>query len=69
LSQQRLGYGRGMQFKISYTTGHELKKVVLEAPSLVAVMREGYRQTKWDSVLEVTTADDKPVQLVQGQTH
>lgn len=51
-----------MQYKISFTKGIQHTKALVEAPSLVEAMKRGFKQHAWESVLEVTTADDKPVQ-------
>ncbi len=51
-----------MQYKISFTKGTQHTKALVEAPSLVEAMKRGFKQHGWESVLEVTTADDKPVQ-------
>ncbi len=51
-----------MTFKITYAKGTELKRVLLEAATVNEAMRVGYRQYGWDSVLEITTADDKTIQ-------
>jgi hypothetical protein len=53
-----------MRFKITYAKGTELAKLVIEAATLNEAMRNGYSQTQWDSVLEITTADDKTIQGV-----
>ena len=51
------------RFKICYTKGAELKKTIVEAPDVGEAMKRGYRETKWDSVMEVTTDDDKALHL------
>jgi hypothetical protein len=53
-----------MLFKITYSRGTELKKAFIEAPDVVAAMKKGYKECAWESVLEVSTADDKPLQAV-----
>ncbi len=55
---------RTMQYKISFTKGPVHTKALVEAPTLIEAMKRGFREHGWDSVLEVTTADDKPVQPV-----
>jgi len=51
-----------MQYKISFTKGTQHAKALIEAPTVVEAMKRGYKQYGWESVLEVTTADDKPIQ-------
>ncbi len=51
-----------MTFKIIYARGIELNKVLIEAASLKEALRKGYQQHHWDSVLEISTPDDKPLQ-------
>ena len=36
-------------------------KLIVEGPDLVAALKAGYRQTEWESVLEITTEDDRVV--------
>ena len=58
-----------MIFKITWSRGTELTKSLIEAPDVVAAMKRGYRECQWESVLEVTTADDKPIQAVAAAAH
>jgi len=58
-----------MIFKISWSRGTELKKSLIEAPDVVAAMKKGYKELNWESVLEVSTADNKPLQAVAAAAH
>jgi hypothetical protein len=51
-----------MTYKIIYAKGTELKRALIEAADLSEAMRTGYRLHAWDSVLEITTADDQSIQ-------
>lgn len=56
-----------MTFKITFARGNEIQKALVEGSSIKDAMRRGYQQHAWDSVLEVSTPDDQPIQGVAAK--
>ncbi len=58
-----------MIFKVTWSRGTELTKSLIEAPDVVSAMKKGYKEYNWESVLEVSTADNKPLQALPTAAH
>jgi hypothetical protein len=50
-----------MLIKFIYARGERLLQAVIEAPTVKEAMKRGYAQCQWDSILESTTTDNKPL--------
>jgi hypothetical protein len=53
------------KFTITYVREGETRKVVIEAETLKEAMRSGYQQYSWDSVLEVESDSNRPIQTAR----
>lgn len=51
-----------MRIKVIYARGPRLASALIEAPTIKEAMRRGYAEYQWDSVLEATTPENKPLQ-------
>ena len=58
-----------MTYKFTYARGTQLSSVLIDGASLKEALRKGYSQCQWDSVLEVSTPDNRPLQSLVAATH
>ena len=57
-----------MTYKFTYCRGTQLSQVLIDGQSLKEALRQGYRQCQWDSLLEVSTPDNRPLQPTKAHT-
>jgi hypothetical protein len=56
-----------MTYKFTYCRGTQLAHVLIQGASLKEALRQGYKQCQWDSLLEVSTPDNRPLQSLKTQ--
>jgi len=58
-----------MTYKFTYARGTQLAHILIDGTSLKEALRKGYSQCQWDSVLEVSTPDNRPLQSLVAAKH